>query len=495
MAKFFFLKMDAEADTLKWALYPQLPLDYDQLQKINALVEYLAKEYIWNQDSFEFAGVGKLYFGNCIQDLWFALHILIQISKLLPEYVFSTRDDDGEFLLIETAESLSNFNPDNAENRVWIKDGILHIIPLAHIISSVDSALTLIRNQTVDTLAPSNVQEMAFARLKEFKKGYSNIHRQNALVPRVVAHVLSLDPSLITHIVHSYTEYCQIKLNIDLMKTAAQSDEPASKSNVELVRVCIAFSRLAYAQLMSTEELTKGKEADLGRKIKCGFDLIYSSANALDSLNAPAQKVKKILSDPNIFLNEVYQSYPDESDEWMYIDQKHFDDIKPVYDSDLSISSSSEDADDDSDLNESEKSAQSKPKLNGQENEQVKQLSKLFSSFNQFSSIESDTRGALFAEESSSDEDEPVEFDAEAYLECLTSKDEPVEDALTPEEKLQQEDVDAELQEHLKSEFEEFEGQVDVEGNLIKNIISSLEMQQGGPGPATTLFTHMGIKF
>lgn len=44
----------------------------------------------------------------------------------------SIRDTDGEFLLIEAANELPSWvSPDNAENRLWLSGGQLHLIPLS----------------------------------------------------------------------------------------------------------------------------------------------------------------------------------------------------------------------------------------------------------------------------------------------------------------------------------------------------------------------------
>ena len=40
-------------------------------------------------------------------------------------------DNDGEFLLIEAAYALPKWlKPDTAVNRVWLRDGALHLVPL-----------------------------------------------------------------------------------------------------------------------------------------------------------------------------------------------------------------------------------------------------------------------------------------------------------------------------------------------------------------------------
>lgn len=51
----------------------------------------------------------------------------------------SIRDTDGEFLLIEAANELPQWvSPENAENRLWVSGGHLHLLPL-HVRSSGSS--------------------------------------------------------------------------------------------------------------------------------------------------------------------------------------------------------------------------------------------------------------------------------------------------------------------------------------------------------------------
>jgi hypothetical protein len=42
------------------------------------------------------------------------------------------KDSDGEFLLIESSLSIPKWlTPENSDNRVWLCDGVFHIIPKA----------------------------------------------------------------------------------------------------------------------------------------------------------------------------------------------------------------------------------------------------------------------------------------------------------------------------------------------------------------------------
>ena len=94
-----------------------------------------SKPYIWQRDAFslspspssssssdsESSNVlrGDTAFGESVEDEWFIVYLLREISRHFPDTAIQVQDNDGQFLLIEAAEALPNWiNPDNAENRV-----------------------------------------------------------------------------------------------------------------------------------------------------------------------------------------------------------------------------------------------------------------------------------------------------------------------------------------------------------------------------------------
>ena len=118
------------------------------LHTIESLCE--GSVYVWHEDSFNLSVVldgsipgkvrgflqGTLRYGVNVEDEWYAIYLLFQLSMREPysvEYVVSVQDHDGEVLLIETADVLpewiSNAAPDLTKNRVWIRNGKIHIIP------------------------------------------------------------------------------------------------------------------------------------------------------------------------------------------------------------------------------------------------------------------------------------------------------------------------------------------------------------------------------
>jgi hypothetical protein len=54
------------------------------------------------------------------------------MRRVLESLQDRIRDTDGEFLLIEAANSLPSWvTPENSTNRLWLQGGQLHLIPLS----------------------------------------------------------------------------------------------------------------------------------------------------------------------------------------------------------------------------------------------------------------------------------------------------------------------------------------------------------------------------
>lgn len=65
-------------------------------------------------------------FGDNIEDEWFIVHLLLEISKQFKDVIIQVMDNDGDFLLIEAADFLESWvNPGNTTNRVSVLSNIL----------------------------------------------------------------------------------------------------------------------------------------------------------------------------------------------------------------------------------------------------------------------------------------------------------------------------------------------------------------------------------
>ena len=142
-------------DTLLYVLYPPPPLSDNAsctslAASITDLVPTLLPNFLWHRDPFQLKIApdpdarrgeeknileGRMRVGDAVDDEWCAVWLLREISKRwdvvirfvrapptsFPPHLIlaSASDSDGEFLLIEAAESLPRWvNPSNAINRV-----------------------------------------------------------------------------------------------------------------------------------------------------------------------------------------------------------------------------------------------------------------------------------------------------------------------------------------------------------------------------------------
>ncbi|RIA99050.1 SGT1 protein [Glomus cerebriforme] len=297
-------------DAIVYSIYFPLPT-LDQISFLRETSVLILSElnqyldgYIWQKDSFELRIAknesdpsypslrGKTRFGDCIDDEWFIVFLLQQISLKYQEAIISVSDSDGEFLLIEAATQLPSWlDPSNSENRVFIYRNELHIIPLpktpAEILNiptgklSIDRAVELIHNDNINTKADINVQLAAFKKLNEFpQKIKQNIHHARCHIPRGIAHVLYQSPQLIAPAVEAFYTRDPIALK------ACQKMEnfPPSTS----LTVTVKFTKTLYAQMVSqrfyppkpfklpASNSKKFKAAELGMKLACGFEILYT---------------------------------------------------------------------------------------------------------------------------------------------------------------------------------------------------------------------------
>ncbi|KDN36422.1 hypothetical protein K437DRAFT_260125 [Tilletiaria anomala UBC 951] len=178
--------------------------------------------------------------GGALEDVQLSTFIMRQLTLRLAslQLAISVSDEDGQFLLIDAADHLDDWiTPENAEGRVWIYEGRLHIItPSAEkvardeygygddgMISKGKSKTgesgakgdagpeeetqrvlplalgqAIVRNPSIPTLASSLVESTAFEALADFPtSAYDQVHMTLACLPESAARVLQHDPQLI----------------------------------------------------------------------------------------------------------------------------------------------------------------------------------------------------------------------------------------------------------------------------------------------------------
>lgn len=286
------------------------------LQKIKSQVDQITKDYIWHKDEFNLTIRtnaheslreeennekqvplpphlhGISHYGDNIQDEWFIVYLLYEITRKNAGVVARVVDADGEFLVIEAADYLPKWaNPDTCEQRVYIADGHLLLVQNSPSNSdkvlSISGALSKISQNPTLYRVSNDIQQCINERLKEFTEECRRqaIHTQIAHLPIGVASILSQRPSLIAPACRAFCE----RDPIDMKACRAMRFFPPE----DRVRTAVKFTRCLYAMIMQNSyvpdrrtgwNLTSAtspeeyKEDLLGVKIACGFEILASQA-------------------------------------------------------------------------------------------------------------------------------------------------------------------------------------------------------------------------
>ncbi|CAM8915776.1 unnamed protein product [Rhodiola kirilowii] len=230
---------------------------------------------------------GKVRFGDNLEDEWFVVYLLFEVSRRFRNVSVRVWDTDGEFLLIEAAFYLPRWiDPENSENRVFVRGGDVHIVPRDKLQNpSLVESLSFLVQFEEKCRASEKVQMSIKNRIGEYpERARRNVHHVRVRVPLSVAQVLKHEPCLISLAVEGFYDR-----DIDTMKYAAKMERflPKGKGE-ELVLVWVKMSRAMYAQLLQQTfqapkcypmpPRTDGAayaEAELGMKIACGFEMMY----------------------------------------------------------------------------------------------------------------------------------------------------------------------------------------------------------------------------
>ena len=72
---------------------------------------------------------GTLRYGDSVDDEWFLVSLLLRFSELEPTVAVSCVDSDGQFMLIEAANSLPSWmTPETCASSVWIRAGKVQVV-------------------------------------------------------------------------------------------------------------------------------------------------------------------------------------------------------------------------------------------------------------------------------------------------------------------------------------------------------------------------------
>ncbi|KAG8507967.1 Protein ecdysoneless [Galemys pyrenaicus] len=308
-------KLVTVEETVEYQLFlipdePRNPEKHEEIlqtyiEKIMTQFAPMLAPYIWQNQPFNLRykpgkgdvpahifGITK--FGDNIEDEWFIVYIVTQITKEFPELVARIEDNDGEFLLIEAADFLPKWlDPDNSANRVFFHHGELCIIPIprkAEAVSwlpttplTVPQALNIISTHPEKILASESIRAVVHRRIRGYpEKIQGSLHRAHCFLPAGIVSVLKQRPRLVAAAVRAFYLRDPIDLRAcRIFKTFL----PETR-----VMASVTFTKCLYAQLVQQRFVPDRRSGyslpppshpeyrahELGMKLAHGFEILCS---------------------------------------------------------------------------------------------------------------------------------------------------------------------------------------------------------------------------
>ncbi|KAL4962399.1 putative regulatory factor Sgt1 [Aspergillus stella-maris] len=257
---------------------------------------------------------GRTNFGDSVEDEWVIVYLLLELTKKHKDIWATVTDNDGQFLLAEAAGALPSWlEPEIADNRVWLHQGELVIIKPKNEKGRVTETITLSEARKILIEQPNRlmrsamIQEEAFYRLRNYPKQISeNLHSALVTIPRKVAFLLHQKPAYISPAVEAF----YLRDPIALRPLRGKDAEEVIFKPEDFVTVSTRFTRTGYAQvksqdfpapkswagkLPSTEDRKLFDRADTGMKVTCGLEMLLADPQNQDK--PLVREMKLILED------------------------------------------------------------------------------------------------------------------------------------------------------------------------------------------------------
>lgn len=318
--------------TVEYFLYPSLGGTDEQsveehvddliVQYSSHLAAYLA-DYIWHKQPFSLRPVingsgmfavdffviidiclptllstdcylyGRTTFEDNIEDEYFILFLLRELTLHDPRLVVKVNDEDGEILLIESAQFLEKWaqDPRRTENRVYLCQGQMHLIASSLKPKWTESesrnvpkeAARFILDNPEKTRCNDAIQKCIINRTSAYPLNIKGLqHRAHCYIPISIALLLQQNPKLISQAVRAF--YFRTSEDHKSI-TAAKHFSPET-----CVLSTVTFTRCLYAQLTS-QEFKPDKKSKWptpnsddsnynayinGFKLTAGFEILFS---------------------------------------------------------------------------------------------------------------------------------------------------------------------------------------------------------------------------
>ncbi|XP_057591831.1 protein ecdysoneless homolog isoform X1 [Hippopotamus amphibius kiboko] len=312
------MKFSTVEDAVEYRLFlipdePRNPEEHREvfqkyIEKIMTQFAPMLVPYIWQNQPFNLkykpgkGGVpayifGMTKFGDNIEDEWFIVYIVKQITKEFPELVARIEDNDGEFLLIEAADFLPKWlDPDNSANRVFFHHGELCIIPapkkpgtvswLPTTPPTISQALNVISTHPEEILASESIRAAINRRIRGYpEKIKASLHQAHCFLPAGIVAVLKQRPKLVAAGVQAFYLRDPIDLRACRMfKTFL----PETR-----IMTSVTFTKCLYAQLVQQRFVPDRRSGyqlpppshpqyrahELGMKLAHGFEILCSKCS------------------------------------------------------------------------------------------------------------------------------------------------------------------------------------------------------------------------
>uniref|UniRef100_A0A2K5XRK7 Ecdysoneless cell cycle regulator n=1 Tax=Mandrillus leucophaeus TaxID=9568 RepID=A0A2K5XRK7_MANLE len=509
------MKLATMEDTVEYCLFliPDESRDSDKHEEV--LQKYIERimtrfapmlvPYIWQNQPFNLKykpgkgsvpahmfGVTK--FGDNIEDEWFIVYVIKQITKEFPELVARIEDNDGEFLLIEAADFLPKWlDPDNSTNRVFFHHGELCIIPaprkpgaeswLPTTPPTIPQALNIIAAHPEKILASESIRAAVSRRIRGYpEKIQVSLHRAHCFLPAGIVAVLKQRPRLVSAAVQAFYLRDPIDLRAcrvfktflpetRIMTSAHGFEILCSKCSPrfsDCKKSLVTASPLWASFLASLKKndyfkgLIEGS-VQYRERLEMAENYFQLSVNRPESSLAmsPGEEILTLLQtipfDIEDLKKEAANLPPEDDDQWLDLSPDQLDQL----------------------LQEAAGKKESES-ISKEEKEQNYDLTQVSESMKAFISKVSTHKGAELPREPS---EAPITFDADSFLNYFDKILEPV--SQTTDNNSDQEDSDT---------GESVMAPVDVDLNLVSNILESYSSQAGLAGPASNLLQSMGVQ-
>lgn len=138
-----------------------------------------------------------LRFDEDVGDEWFTVFLIYNLTKAFDGLIARISDSDGEFLLIEAANSLPSWaNPETCQMRVFVLNESIHIIPDKH--KNLMDILNILCHRPNAYKLSEEVQSIIRTRISVYPKEIKErIHKAKAYLPEKAAAMFQEETGLI----------------------------------------------------------------------------------------------------------------------------------------------------------------------------------------------------------------------------------------------------------------------------------------------------------